>query len=266
MPPNYNARRQFIEPIPALVTHTETAAKNVKKNSHVGNETATVAAQLTAVIAQIPDEHSTDAAENTFVNDHQNVDEISQYGMYNFELEFGNESTEVATENSERNRNENGHDDANNETAIQNQSSNYNEFEFCYENGASVAVGNKNENVPDTKEILPTVNVDEIDAFAMESVLCVGGEGDQTASEQTMQTPELPKGLSIVLEENETAELKDGRVIVTKRINEDLQMTYTYGEQPTILAPYYRVKLNDPVSEDIPFKENVWEINFLSKK
>lgn len=59
--------------------------------------------------------------------------------------------------------------------------------------------------------------------------------------------------------ENETVEKIDGRTLVTKQF-EDFEMTYELGKPflPTDIG--YQVKLNDPISGNMPFRENVSRI------
>lgn len=55
----------------------------------------------------------------------------------------------------------------------------------------------------------------------------------------------------------------DGKIVITKLFpddvdsDDDVECTYIFGEKPTPRNPEYSVKQNDPVSGDIPFKENV---------
>lgn len=43
---------------------------------------------------------------------------------------------------------------------------------------------------------------------------------------------------------------------MTRKLDDSLEMQYIYGETPTPRNPQYVVKMNDPISGNIPFKEN----------
>lgn len=57
--------------------------------------------------------------------------------------------------------------------------------------------------------------------------------------------------------ENEKMEVIEGKIKVTRYLEDDIFLTYIVGEDFTPLKPLYEVKLNDIISENIPFKENV---------
>lgn len=63
----------------------------------------------------------------------------------------------------------------------------------------------------------------------------------------------------IVLGKNEKATVRNGKIIVTKRVDKDLEMVYTYGERPRALKSLNQEKINDSISGNIPFKQNVWK-------
>lgn len=56
--------------------------------------------------------------------------------------------------------------------------------------------------------------------------------------------------------ENETVKQVDGRTLVTKKF-EDFEMTYELGKPFTPTDIGYQVKLNDPISGNLLFRENV---------
>lgn len=97
----------------------------------------------------------------------------------------------------------------------------------------------------DPKFSLPAVDVDLEDQLMMTALFDNDSDGATDALK------------SIQLEMDEKAEVRDGKIIVTKTFDNDLEMVYTYGEKPKALQPFYRIKLNDAISENIPFKENV---------
>lgn len=98
----------------------------------------------------------------------------------------------------------------------------------------------------DPKFSLSAVDVDLEDQLMMTALFDADGATDAL------------KGIQ--LEEDEKAEVCDGKIIVTKTFGNDLEMVYTYGEKPKALQPLYHIKLNDAISENIPFKENVCTI------
>lgn len=49
--------------------------------------------------------------------------------------------------------------------------------------------------------------------------------------------------------------------MVTKKIGDDCEMVYIYGEVPKALLPLYQIKINDVISGNIPFKENVRKLS-----
>lgn len=63
---------------------------------------------------------------------------------------------------------------------------------------------------------------------------------------------------NVILSANETASINSkGQIVVKQIVDEDLECVYIYGERPVPLAPFYHIKLNDLVTGNIPFKENV---------
>lgn len=105
----------------------------------------------------------------------------------------------------------------------------------------------------DVKFGLAEVNVDFEDESMMNDLFDNGSIENMPSNVQ--HATDALKGIQLA--SNEEAEVRNGKVIVTKRIADDLEMVYTYGETPKALLPLYRVKLNDSISENIPFKENV---------
>lgn len=72
---------------------------------------------------------------------------------------------------------------------------------------------------------------------------------------------------NIVLGDNETAIfVEDGRIEIKCVIDEECELKYILGEPLIPKTPGYTVKLNDPISENFPFKENVCFNNFMGFK
>lgn len=105
----------------------------------------------------------------------------------------------------------------------------------------------------EAKDMLPAVHLDEADDLALNDLY----EDDCEIASTSVEHDTSNLLARIVLQPNETAEIIGDKVIVTKKISNDLQMVYTHGEEPRPLAPLYQTKLNDLVSGNIPFKENV---------
>lgn len=127
-------------------------------------------------------------------------------------------------------------------------------------NDVGVSSGNElqsnadNEN--DVKNGLATVEMDADDENAIND-LFGGQENDSVEADEDNAPVDLIANIS--LEHNEKAEANNGKIIVTKTLDDSLEMVYTYGEQPRPLAPLYNVKINDVISANFPFKENVSE-------
>lgn len=65
---------------------------------------------------------------------------------------------------------------------------------------------------------------------------------------------------SIQLEQNEKADIRDRKIILTKYIDDETEITYAYGQKIQVLPPLYQLKINDAISQNIPFKENAEEV------
>lgn len=96
------------------------------------------------------------------------------------------------------------------------------------------------------KPIMQNVEMAEEEVTAIEDVF---DDCDDSASNQ--HTTEVN------LSSDETAFWADGVLKVKKKCNEDLEMTYNYGEKFVPKIPAFEVKINDLISMNIPFKENV---------
>lgn len=100
----------------------------------------------------------------------------------------------------------------------------------------------------DTKDVLAPVNMDPDDESAISNLL------DDQANDNSDSPADLIAEISLGCDE--TAEMKDGKIIVTRKLNDGLEMVYTYGEKSVPLAPSYTIKINDSISGNIPFKNN----------
>lgn len=106
----------------------------------------------------------------------------------------------------------------------------------------------------DVKHSLQSVQMDAGDEMA---ISCLFGDNTNVSTQSDGHAASGVSPLSLVLGDGETAEERDGKIIITKLFENDLEMTYTYGETPKALRPLYQIKINDIISANIPFKENV---------
>lgn len=107
---------------------------------------------------------------------------------------------------------------------------------------------NKSEIITDTDDESMMNALFDVASNDSDNVTSENSSGDNYSSDALV---------GIQLEQNEKAELRDGKIIVTKVVDNEVEMVYTYGEKPRALQPFYEVKLNDALSENIPFKANV---------
>lgn len=115
-------------------------------------------------------------------------------------------------------------------------------------------------NSVDLKHALQTVHMDVRDVTAINTVL----ESQSTTKSQenaTTESQENDQIKQIELAANEKAEIKNGKVVITKTIDDDVQMTFIHGQSLIARQPLYNIKMNDAISDNIPFKENVRKIN-----
>lgn len=101
----------------------------------------------------------------------------------------------------------------------------------------------------EAKNTLASVPMSDEDQAAISNLLCVC---------ENVSDENVIAGLS--LHANEKAEIKDGKIYVTKALDSSLEMVYVYGEQAKPKPPLYNVKINDVISSNLPFKENVSKI------
>lgn len=104
----------------------------------------------------------------------------------------------------------------------------------------------------DFKQILQPVSMHADDEAAIRNLY-----GDLGKSIEANDDPPANPFGTISLGCGETAEIKDGKIVVTRKLDDSFEMEYIYGETPTPHDPQYVVKINDPLSGNIPFKENV---------
>lgn len=105
-----------------------------------------------------------------------------------------------------------------------------------------------NDNKPQLP--LPNVVLNESDTLAVNDLF-----DDDNEEEVTEANEEIA---NIGLQPNETTYYENGTLKVTRTYGDDLEMTYTYGEDTLpLLPPRYGIKRNDIISKNYPFEENV---------
>lgn len=235
LPVHYNRRRQFHRPIPSL-----NPSSSDSENDDIDDQNVVDARQQQGNVSvhsgdEIDGEsiaHNTDSSSiNADIQSNASVhsdDEVDGESL-------AHNSTKVSEENS---TNEPITCELESEAGSQNESQNNNEI--------AVGAAGSGEKDEDIKHSLQTIQMDASDESAINSLFCVNDNSIQ-----------LNQNSELVLDAGKSAEKRGDKIVITKIIDDDLQMTYTHGEKLNALQPLYQVKLNDPLSENIPFKENV---------
>lgn len=133
------------------------------------------------------------------------------------------------------------------------------------ENNHEIEEYNRNEtpstHLDNVKNSFTPVQVDNDESLAIDGLFNASeniGSNDAIDANSDV-SPSLE---NVILSANETASINSkGQVVVTRIVDKDVECVYIYGERPVPLAPFYHIKLNDLVSGNIPFKENVsWKL------
>lgn len=110
-----------------------------------------------------------------------------------------------------------------------------------------------NESVDqEAKNIMPDVELGSEESHAIESVFSDDDNDDASSSMNINPRP-------IILSAGETSFYENG-VLKIKKIygdEDDCEIVYVYGEQLKPRVPTFQIKINDIISKNIPFKENV---------
>lgn len=276
-PPHYNHRRQYDRPIPSL-NPVSPAVSDYEDNDQENSDEDGIDESRSAQ----------DAGENSSQGSEENAkDEQTQNNESVFSDDGidGNRSAQDSDEHSnaddEQTQNnqsvfsEDGIDvnrsahDAGGNLSQRSEENAIVEQNRSDENESTIGNGNETSddqnnaagsNEKDIKYSLRTVRMDLGDETAINS-LFNNGSNDESA--QLNENHDLN---DLVLSNHETAERQGDQIIITKVFDNDLQMIYIYGEKPMPRQPLYQVKLNDPISENIPFKENVSIIHNLNSQ
>lgn len=116
------------------------------------------------------------------------------------------------------------------------------------------AIVSSNGQSSEEKTIMPNIEMGEVKSNAIDAVF-----GDELTGENDLNgsidiSHHLPE---ISLSPGESVIRENGVLKVTKKYDEDCEITYIYGVKLTPKIPLFEIKVNDPISMNIPFKENV---------
>lgn len=230
MPPHYNARRRFDLPIPSLNAIPTTVASNMNPNVSASTEYDQGNSDDEEIIGT---DDGAGAVANEKVENGQNTDAENTVSF----VENG-ENAQHSVSVAEPDDSDVNGDETNNENADVESSTN-----------VSQSIDDD-----DAKHVLAPVNMDLDDEVEMSSLF-----GDQEnpveANGVNASSPaDLFAGIS--LGHNETAEMRNGKIWVTKKMDDGFEMSYAHGEKPKPLAQLYTIKVNDSISGNIPFKSN----------
>lgn len=115
----------------------------------------------------------------------------------------------------------------------------------------------------EVKSTMPYVEMGEEDSIAIERLF--GDDDSEDSLIDSTTTEESSSGLenidqpipNITLGPGETAFWHDGILKVKKTYEKDCEIIYTYGEKLAPKVPVFEIKMNDVISMNIPFKEDV---------
>lgn len=291
-PPHYNQRRQFARPVPSLVANAAPVPSNDVQSDQEQTESEESADEntfdnddhersaATESMRSSQSEHeqseNEDAVENEIASDNDGR-ERSGVGesMRSSQREHEQSISEDSAENEIGGNGVNGPDcDAHGEISNDSTNSlptdtNVHLGEQCGRpNGAALSNSVVDQLQQDTNsggDTIDSASPDAHDCDVKNGLAAVDIDVDDvSALNNLVHDPQIISVAAdadliagITLECGETAELKNGKIVVTKMLDNGLEMTYTYGEKPVPLAPLYNVKINDVISGNVPFKENV---------
>lgn len=119
----------------------------------------------------------------------------------------------------------------------------------------------ENEIQPNFENVYIDPNTSNVSNGDTESIGANGGP-DSDPFMNNQDNENISENLSeaatnLILAENETSEEVDGKTLVTRNVGDGCEMVYVYGESVVPQNAAYEVKLNDEISKNIAFKENV---------
>lgn len=253
MPPHYNVRRQYDQPIPSL---NATATNDIDANS--GDD------EFVETDADADDSVRMDNTQSTYV-DNAASESIAAIDSLNASTTFDlDESARNDQQNSRNELVDNAQStDVDNTVSGENTIAMMEQSVIVAEshngdmnsgeaesNTGVEADKNVSQSIDGTginvKHNLDPVNIHADDEIAIRSLFSDPKSND--ASADSIAAVSLGSG--------ETAKIKDGKIVVTQKLDDSMEMSYVYGETPTPLKPLYEIKINDLVSGNIPFKAN----------
>lgn len=236
----YNINRLVERPIPSLEPNVYNAANSTEEiNSHV----ATPSTSLVPANCEPSSSHQNieTLCEQSFTDE---IDDEIEAFMHNESSSAENLlddelNSQISCENSQSSHDET---DADAERIIQNETTSP-EFD-------------------DVKNSFTPVQMENDESLAIDGLFNntnnVNSSIHNAIDENCDDSIISPSLENVRLSINETAAINSkGQVVVTKIIDKDLSCVYVYGECPVPLAPFYKLKVNDLVTGNIPFKENV---------
>lgn len=268
LPAEYNARRKLQKPIPFTspprMTHQQEPQQQQQlqqQNQADLNE----GTDSTQNIGEQPQNHvdSSNDDNQSLENERQNGNENGRESENEFETEIGDMSPLLYVDNESQQTEIDDHIDDESLMPSSDENTGFQPDLNVTIDGTTVhatevhppepdnTIDSANGVESDAKHVLPTIHVDPADETAISDVF--GSDANANVDENNSCTTLS----TITLESNETAKIRNGKIIATKAIDGDLTMVYTYGEKPCVMQPLYHIKLNDSISENIPFKENV---------
>lgn len=224
VPIRYSARRQSDEPTPPTSPNDRSDAEP----DYLQNPTGTNSIQLQETAPHNLNDFNWDQAAQT---------DSREIETENFAENSSNETPiGIQTETVAENSNEQVHIEVDSTSTTQAESS-------------------------EAKNIMPNIEMGEEESFAIESVF--NGDYDDENESMNMDSnasdsedTDLPAS-QVNLAPGESAFWDNGVLKVKRMYDRDCEITYTYGEKVAPKVPEFEVKLNDPISLNIPFKENV---------
>lgn len=117
----------------------------------------------------------------------------------------------------------------------------------------------------DGKNVFPPVELNDIDSAAMDNLFNNSIDDDlvDTVAAENSGRTDINQLHDLNLASNERAALNEkGQIEITRVSDDDCAITYIHGETLVPKNPLFEVKVNDLLTGNIPFKENVREKNY----
>lgn len=284
MPQIYNERLQYDQPIPSLNASTTSDASNVDANASVSAEhdrQNSIGEQLDETDNDVEDAVDNEPTENAQSEDADNTVSESIVAIHslnasttfdainmesfasasaendrqdsNVEESFGTDNYDVDAVDNGPTENAQSTIAAAEQSVIvaeshDSEANNNTDAETDF-NVTQSTHGTENN----VKHVLKPVNMHADDENAIRNLFGDHGQSVEANDNNDLSADSIA---TVSLSHGETAEMIDGKIIVTRKLDDSLEMAYTFGETPTPLKPQYKIKINDLISGNIPFKEN----------